>query len=187
MDMDRTALRRPATAHPREASPGRFVVRSIAPADHEALADFYAGLSEDVRTARFHGASAGIADRLTDVFCGPDHVHREGLVAEAVGVTGPPLIIGHLCLEPVSDIEVEMAIAVTDAWQHQGVGRSLLRDAIAWARAHRIARMVASMRWSDPAILGLVRSSGCPMTFTGRDEGVLDAVLDVGPPAVRAA
>ena len=94
--------------------------------------------------------------------CGPDHDHREGIVAEATDADGSVVIIGHVCIEPTCPDSAEMAIAVADAWQRHGVGRAMLAEAIVWARRHGLTRLVASMRWGNSAILGLIGSVGCP-------------------------
>jgi GNAT superfamily N-acetyltransferase len=162
--------------------PAGVTIRAIGRADVVDLERFYAGLSDDARNARFHGATRGIEDAVARAFCGPDHAHREGLVAVIAGGGLAPardLIIGHLCLEPGLPGEVEMAVAVADAWQHHGIGRALLAAAIAWARANRIERLRAEIRWSNPAILRLLRSAGRPLALAATDEGDLEARLDV--------
>ena len=60
-----------------------IAIRAIRADDLIPLERFYAGLSHDSTDARFHGATHGIADDTARSFCGPDHVHREGLVAVA--------------------------------------------------------------------------------------------------------
>ena len=67
---------------------GTCRIRPIAPGDREELARFYADLSLDSLEARFHGASRGIGDGMARFFCGPDHEHREGLVAECTDAVG---------------------------------------------------------------------------------------------------
>jgi GNAT superfamily N-acetyltransferase len=167
--------------------PGVYRIRPIAPGDLQALARFYADLSEDSREARFLGATPGIGENVARFFCGPDHVHREGLVAEAIARNGGRAIVGHLCLEPLGQGETEMAIAVADAWQHHGVGRVLLLEAAGWARRHRIARLVATMRWSNTDFVGLIRSVGYPVSFGSGDGGVIDAVIRLRPLLPKAA
>ena len=57
-----------------------------------------------------------------------------------------------------------MAVAVADDFHRRGIGRALLAGAIRWAHGHRIRRLRASMRWSNGAIISLVRSSGHAVT-----------------------
>jgi GNAT superfamily N-acetyltransferase len=154
-------------------------VRPIRPGDRDALTAFYAGLSPDSLEARFHGACRGIADGTAKAFCGPDHEHREGLVAEASDGKGRRWIVGHLCLEPSAPGEVEMAIAIADAWQRRGIGRALLVTGIAWARGHGLTRMRASMRFSNSAVIGLVRSLGMPLAFGAVDGGIVEVVIPI--------
>jgi GNAT superfamily N-acetyltransferase len=168
--------------------PARIRIRPIRPDDRAALGVFYESLSPDSLNRRFHGACHGIGDRAASVFCGPDHEHREGLVA-LVGTDGTagPRIVGHLCLEPSEPGELEMAIAVADDFQRQGIGRALLTAAIAWARQHGIGRLRASMRWGNGAIISLVRSAGAPVTWQTRSGGGLEAIMEVGTATSTAA
>lgn len=156
-------------------------IRSIGPADRDALATFYGSLSEESLEARFGGATSRIGNSAARFFCGPDHLHREGIVAETVDASGRPVIIGHLCLEPIGPDMAEMAIAVADAWQRHGVGRAMLDEAVAWGRRHGIARLSAFMRSSNSAILGLVRSIGYPVTFGTADAGTIEVLIDTLP------
>jgi len=156
-------------------------IRAIEPGDQGALTRFYEGLSGDSLNRRFHGACRGIGDAAAGRFCGPDHEHREGLVAVAPArEDGQSRIVGHLCLEPSGPNEAEMAIAVADDLQGHGLGRALLAAAIGWGQHHGIARLRASMRWSNSAILALVRGTGYPVTLTGARGGGLEAVIDIG-------
>ena len=159
--------------------PAPFRMRSITPRDQAGLSAFYAGLSPDSRAARFHGTAPRIPDATATFFCGPDHQHREGIVAERSDARGDPVIIGHVCIEPLSDEVAEIAIAVTDAWQGRGVGRAMLARAILWAQVHGIARLTAPILVSNTAMFGLLRSMGYPITYGGSAEGAIDASLDV--------
>jgi acetyltransferase len=155
-------------------------IRPIEPGDRDALGRFYAALSADSLSLRFLGASNGIADRVARFFCGPDHEHREGLVAVLDDPGAPaPTIVGHLCLEPSAAHEVEMAVAVADAWQRHGIGRRLLVAAMAWAELHEVDRLRASMLSTNVAILGLLRSMGRVVTLTMPGAGVVDATIDL--------
>lgn len=165
-------------------------IRPIEPGDRDALIGFYAALSADSLVQRFHGASIGIVGRTAVFFSGPDHEHREGFVAvlDEPGVRGAPAptIVGHLCLEPSGAHEVEVAVAVADAWQRQGIGRRLLHAALAWAERHGIVRLRASMLSTNVAILGLLRSMGRAVTLSMPGAGVVDATIDL-PTVLRPA
>ena len=165
-------------------------IRPIEPGDRDPLIDFYGTLSAESLAMRFHGASIGIVDRVAAFFCGPDHEHREGLVAvlEEPAVRGAlaPIIVGHLSLEPSGAHEVEVAVAVADAWQRHGIGRRLLLAAFAWAERHGIERLRASMLWTNAAILGLLRSTGRAITLSMPGAGVVDATIDL-PTVLRPA
>src|SRR5262245_64615721 len=164
-----------------------FRIRAIAPGDRDALLCFYDGLAPDTRQARFHGTSPRLPTSAATWFCGPDHAHREGLVAEAVGPDGATEIIGHVCLEPAGADLAEMAIAVADAWHRRGVGRALLAAAIDWSRTHGIEVLTASMLCGNAAILGLVRSTGLPITFGPGDGGTVDLLVRIGDALPSAA
>ncbi len=156
-------------------------IRPIRRGDTVALERFYAGLSPDSLDARFHGATRGIEDLTAQLFCGPDHRHREGLVAVERMHAGREVIVGHLCLEPIDGTsDLEMAVAVADAWQRRGIGRALLAAAMEWAPAHGVAALRAAIRWSNPAIIGLLRSVNRPMTIVNDGGGDLEAVIQVG-------
>jgi GNAT superfamily N-acetyltransferase len=163
-----------------------YRIRPVALGDRAGLTRFYADLSPDSLEARFHGATPGIGDGTAGYFCGPDHEHREGLVAEATSTHGR-VIVGHLCVEPIRPGEAEMAIAVADGWQHRGLGRAMLTEAMAWARGHGITRLRASIRSSNGAMVGLVRAMGAPVSLSSGDAGVIDATIDLRRPLPYAA
>jgi GNAT superfamily N-acetyltransferase len=168
--------------------PATIRIRPIGTDDRAALGRFYERLSPDSLNRRFHGACRGIGDRAAGQFCGPDHEHREGLVA-VVGPDGTAgtRIVGHLCLEPSEPGELEMAIAVADDFQRRGIGRALLVAAIDWARGHGIGRLRASMRCSNGAIISLVRSAGAAVTWRTLPGGGLEAIMAVGAARSTAA
>lgn len=168
-------------------SPQSCRIRPIAPSDSDGLTRFYADLSRDSLEARFHGATRGIGDDTAHAFCGPDHEHREGLVAECTDVDGRRTIVGHVCLEPIRTGEAEIAIAIADVWQHHGLGHAMLDRAIAWAHGHGVAKLSASIRWSNGDMTALVRSLNLPVTFVDGDGGVMDAIIDVRMPMPHAA
>jgi len=166
--------------------PGAYLVRAISPREEVALEAFYAALSPDNREARFHGA-ASIGDLAAHAFCAAEGQGRHGVVAEALDPDGRWVIVGHLCLEPLGDGTAELAVAVADRWQHHGVGRALMREALAWARRHELRALLASVRWSNTAMLRLLRDTGGPVTYLAEDAGVVDAMLGLAESRPHAA
>jgi GNAT superfamily N-acetyltransferase len=173
--------------HPTPSS-ARVRIRPIRTTDWKGLSAFYERLSPENRFARFHGASRGIGDASATLLCGPDHEHREGFVAVPVGLEDQdgPAIVGHLCLEPWES-GIEMAVAVSDEWQRQGVGRALLATAVDWATLHGIDRLQASILSTNRALLGLIGSVGCPVRLSTPSAGVVVATIDLDRAEPRAA
>jgi acetyltransferase len=167
----------------------RARVRPIRADDRDELSRFYAALSPESRFSRFHATTRGIGDDAASMLCGADHEHREGFVAEAVGVrlsAADPALVGHICLEP-SPSGFEMAIAVADDWQGQGVGRALLLAAVDWAASHGIALLQASALSTNSAVLGLIASIGHPVRELSPVSGVVNVTIHVGGARPKAA
>jgi acetyltransferase len=165
----------------------RVRIRLITATDRDELAAFYARLSPESGFARFHAFTRGIGDEAAGLFCGTDHDHREGFVAESLA-SGQDIagIVGHLCLEP-EKAGLEMAIAVADEWQGQGIGRELLLAAVDWAGGHGIARLHASALSTNSAVLGLVASIGRPVRESTSSAGVVHVTINIGGANIQAA
>lgn len=157
-------------------------VRAIRSTDSAALKRFYCGLSNESRRARFLHASAGPTPTQCTVFCKTDHDHREGFVAIVdTGRADHGPIVGHLCLEPDRSGAAEVAIAVAEDFQHQGIGGLLLTEGVAWARRERIAQLTATMFAGNTAIRRLLIGSGLPAREKYIGAGVTEITIDLDP------
>jgi GNAT superfamily N-acetyltransferase len=136
-------------------------VRRVAPGDAAELERFYACLSADSRVLRFHCASRGIGHAQAQDFAAADHQRRDGFVAVA-----GERIVGHLVLEPLGEETEELAVAVDDRLQHQGVGTLLLVAAVASARLRGVRRLVAWVRAENTMMLHLLAASHYPLRVT---------------------
>lgn len=69
-------------------------------------------------------------------------------------------IVGHLCLEPAgADGAEEVALAVADERQGQGIGRRLFEAAIAWSLGRGVPRLAASAFSDNSGVLRLLSSA----------------------------
>ena len=153
-------------------------VRPIGPLDRDALQQFYAELSDESRHDRFLFLSLGLSRAQARTFCMPDHEHGEGFVAIAPDAAGER-IVGHLCLEPDGTATAEMAIAVADAYRHQGIGRRLLEAGVAWAGVEHITRLTASAYATNTGIHRLVSGLARPTTVAWAGGGVIEMAIDL--------
>jgi len=153
-------------------------VRPIRASDAPALERFYAGLSVDSRTSRFLGAAPSIDHGQASAFCSADHEHREGFVAVLGGADGGP-VIGHVCIEPDAVERAEVAIAVADAYQGQGIGHRLLAAAVGWARGAGLHRLDATAFVTNSGIIRLMRGLGVPVRVDWDGGSVCGLVMDL--------
>jgi acetyltransferase len=170
----------PRDPNAERASQAAVTIRPVAPCDVDGLERFYASLSEESRHLRFFAATNGLPHRDAEMFCTPDHDHREGYVAEVVGPDGSSRLIGHLCLEPLAADSVEMAIAVADAYQRHGIGSRLLAAGITWARVHGVRRIAATSYASNLPLLSLLRRLGARVRIDMRDPEFASLSIDIG-------
>jgi GNAT superfamily N-acetyltransferase len=137
---------------------------------------------------RFFSITAGLSDAASISFCTTDHDHREGFVA-VIGRHGEGNeIVGHLCVEPDANSRssAEVAIAVADAYQGQGIGRRLLRAGLEWARHEGITRLTATMLAENGAIHRLLLGCGYPSRVRYVDGGVSEVAIDLAAAKIAA-
>ncbi len=172
-------LTTPSTARP------AVHLRRIRPGDREGLTRFYAGLSPDSRRLRFFSAGSGLSASAAQGFCQPDHAHEEGFVAVlgpgGHGADAAGTIVGHFCLVPSGPAELEMAIAIADAYQRQGLGRRLVRHGTAWARRHGYERLRATILADNVPMLRLLHATGGQVHLGPPSAGVIPATVELAP------
>jgi acetyltransferase len=155
-------------------------IRPIEASDADDLATFYARLSDESRRTRFFCSSRGITAGQARLFASVDHRSADGFVA-VMRAAGPDdgRIVGHLCLEPTGDGTDEVAVAVADAFQGQGVGTRLMRAAIASAADRGVVGLTASLLCGNAAMRRLLTAAGLPLVARGYDGAVASFVLPI--------
>jgi len=155
---------------------GPILVRPVRFRDAAALEAFYARLSPESRGLRFMGASRGISGAQALRFVLAEQRRANGFVA-LEGASG--LIVGHLCLEPLRPAVEEIGVAVEDRYQRRGIGRCLLRAAVASARRRGIGCLEARMLAGNTGIHRLLEHTGIPWRRHPVDTGGELVSLDV--------
>lgn len=151
-------------------------LRRARPRDEQAVLDFYDRLALESRYRRFHGIPG-------------DRVVRHEAERVAHGTDGDwswvaadydGTVVGVVRLVRAADGDHEIAVAVDDAWTGQGVGRRLVRWALAFAGDRGIDTVVARIQGDNLAAHHLFRSlPGARATF---DDGeILVTVPAVAP------
>ena len=176
----RTPVAQPLPAHHVERGRDPVRVRAVRPTDAAGLERFYAALSEESRRTRFFCITSALSHAQSVSFCTTDHDHREGFVAVVQGGRGEAeSIVGHLCLEPDGTDQAEVAIAVADDFQHEGIGRRLMGAGIAWARREHIVRFTATMLGSNAPINRLLVGLGLPVQECSTGAGVAAIMISL--------
>ncbi|MCS7056735.1 MAG: bifunctional acetate--CoA ligase family protein/GNAT family N-acetyltransferase [Thermoflexales bacterium] len=155
-------------------------IRPIRPEDEPLLVEFHHTLSEQTVYQRyFHliPLSERIAhERLTRIAF-VSYEREMALVAEMRDAALRPHIIGvGRLIKLRGGKEAEFAILISDEYQHQGLGRELLRRLVEIGRQEGVKRIVAEIL---PDNIGMIRVSE-QVGFTCKyqhDEGVVKAEL----------
>ncbi|MDN5858134.1 MAG: GNAT family N-acetyltransferase [Pseudonocardia sp.] len=136
----------------------RVVLRRLTPDDGAAVDAVFAGLSSRSRYLRFHTPVPRLSGAMRAALLDVDGHDRVALVAE---VRRPgrwardPVGIGRL-YRTGSAGEAELAVAVVDAWQGRGIGRSLLTELGGLARDLGHDRLFGLVLPENGAVVGLL-------------------------------
>ncbi|HEY2769864.1 MAG TPA: GNAT family N-acetyltransferase [Solirubrobacteraceae bacterium] len=134
-------------------------IRPIEPDDKQALREGFERLSERSRYRRFLAPHGTLSAEELRYFTEVDHHDHEALVAidpesgEGVGVAR----YVRLREDPAL---AEMAVAVLDDWQGQGVGSRLVLELAKRARSEGIRGFTALLLAENNEMLGLMRELG---------------------------
>ncbi len=130
-----------------------LTIRPLRNGDAETVAAWFARLGEESRRRRFGGAKPRLADAELSTLARVDGF-RHVFVAYVAG-DALPAGIAHLVREEASG---EIAVAVADAWQGHGIGRALMNEMAAVARAAGIRELRATVAGDNrPAVSLLAR------------------------------
>lgn len=140
-------------------------VRLLSPSDRELEAEFLESLSERTRYFRLMTPLRYVSRELLTQLLDVNGEDRAALVA-TVDVCGREEFIAVARYAATTDkATAELAITVTDAWQHQGVATRLLARLMTHAHRHGIAKLIGLVLPENAAMLGLARKFGAKVRF----------------------
>jgi len=134
-------------------------LRAPAHDDADALAAFFAGLSERSFYLRFHGVRR-VDDDLVRHFLEPDWQDRGVLIGEL----GDRIVAVAEYMRLRDESAAEAAFAVADELQGRGIGTRLLERLAALAAEQGIERFVAEVMPENLAMLGVFEGAGLEVT-----------------------
>ena len=143
----------------------QVLIRPIRPEDEPAMVRFHETLSERSAYLRFfhmEKLSSRIAHQRLIRRCCIDYDREMALVAERGNTNGGDrqiIAVGRLIRTPGTK-DAEVAILVSDAFQHQGLGSELMRRLIQFGHDEKLARITATVLPENTAMRALASRNG---------------------------
>jgi len=139
---------------------GRSVVlQPIGPQDADAEQGFVRALSPASRVLRFHFGMRELSPELLRAMTDYDP-RRQVAIAARDDRSGRLVADARFVKDPQAGNEAEFAIAVADAWQGAGLGRSLLHRLLDEARRRGIRALYGDVLRDNRRMMEMVRVHG---------------------------
>jgi RimJ/RimL family protein N-acetyltransferase len=156
-------------------------IRAQQPADRTGMLAAFGRLGKQAVYRRFFSPKRGFSEREIEYFLKVDFVGHVALVA-VLAEEGRELIVGgarYIVARPGS---AELAFAIVDAHQGQGIATHLIRHLTGIARAAGLSEFTAEVLPENLPMLKVFARCGLAMT-TRRERGVVHVTLALGPDA----
>ena len=153
----------------------RFEIRALKPEDRASLVSAVERVGTQSLYRRFFAVRRNFTEQETDFFVNVDFVNHVALVAIADN-GGRTMIVGGGRYVLIKPGKAEVAFAVIDEYQGQGVGAALMRHLTAIAREAGLEQFVAEVLSENIPMLKLFEKCGCNMS-TKRDAQVVHVTL----------
>ena len=153
----------------------RAEIRALRPDDRADLIAAVGRSSGESFYRRFFGVRHEFTEREIAFFLNIDFVDHVALVA-VVEEGGRSTIVGGGRYVVVEPGKAEVAFAVIDAYQRQGIGAALLRHLAAIARSAGLRKLIAEVLADNAPMLKVFERSGLDHS-TKREPGVVHVAL----------
>ena len=140
----------------------RLEIRALKPDDRADLEAAVGRVSDQSLYRRFFEIKHHFSEQEIAFFLNVDFVNHVALVA--VVEKGVPVIVGGARYVLVQPGQAEVAFAIVDEYQGQGIGAALLRHLAAIARNAGIEQLIAEVFPDNLPMLKLFEKSGFPMS-----------------------
>lgn len=148
-------------------------IRRLRPSDAPMLADAFRRLSFESRRLRFMTPKDRLSDAelryLTEV-----DGHRHEALAASDARTGQAIGVARFVRLQDEPEAAEVAVTVTDEWQHRGVGTLLLEALTERARSEGIAEFSALVASDNSPMIELLRRAGGEIQPLASGAGVVE-------------
>jgi GNAT superfamily N-acetyltransferase len=165
------------TADERLRDGRRVEIRGLKPDDKASMLDAVSRIGAQSMRRRFFGAKRSFSEAEQAFYLNVDFVNHVALVA-VVDEDGHPTVVGggrYVVVQPGS---AEVAFAVVDAFQGQGIGSTLLRHLIIVARDAGLKELIAEVLPENTAMLKVFERGGLKTT-TQRAAGALHVRMQI--------
>jgi GNAT superfamily N-acetyltransferase len=160
------------------------VVRPVLAFDAAAEQDFVRALSAGSRQRRFHVGLRELPPALLRAMTDVDHDAHVAIVAEAISDDDEATIVAdaRYVRGPTADLgrdEAEFAIAVADAWQGAGLGRTLMQRLARHAVRHGITRLLGDVQQGNAAMFAITGALGGRLVASPNGPGVIRTAFEL--------
>jgi acetyltransferase len=167
---------------------GRLVlVRPIHPQDETLVQSFVRGLSPRSRYFRFHNSIRELDPRMLHAATHVDYRRHLALIAEWFDGEAEVEIGAARYFVREDGQTAEFAIAVSDAWQRQGLARHLLQRLMAIAGQRGLQRFEGDVLEENQGMIGLALDLGFEVREHASEPGVLVASRELDERRPRRA
>ena len=156
---------------------GRVEIRALRPEDRDNLIEAVHRTSSQSLYRRFFAVRRDFTEKEILFFLNVDFVNHVALVA-VVEEDGQPVIVGGGRYVVLKSGQAEVAFAIVDQYQGQGIGGTLMRHLGVIARGAGLRELIAEVLPDNIAMLKVFGSSGFPLS-TKRESGVVHVTLSL--------
>jgi RimJ/RimL family protein N-acetyltransferase len=153
----------------------RVEIRALRPDDRAGLLAAVGRTSTQSLYRRFFAVRRGFTEQEIAFFTNVDFVDHVALVA-VVEEDGQPMIVGGGRYVVVQPGRAEVAFAVVDPYQGQGIGAAMMRHLAAIARGAGLQELIAEVLPENAAMIKVFEKSGLPVS-TKRESGIVHVTL----------